>query len=185
MSNPILNAITKAESSALVAGQAHLHAYAAARIEAQAEIKTRRAVAQAQADHANAALHRWLRTVYEDLKWNVRQHDNAIVVPAPWSRSHCHVYGLSEPAGRLLRCIVEDTLQLLPPKRWLVVYNPSTTRWHVNLERFPTWGDAAAWLDGPGHVTPEQWMVAADKYHAGRRPPVHPHGQRHGLPHGQ
>ena len=48
--NATLQAITAFEQSAIVAGQAKLHTFAAARIERTASIRTARAVATAQAD---------------------------------------------------------------------------------------------------------------------------------------
>ena len=179
MNTMVLQAITHHENGALVAGQAKLHAYAAGRIEAQATFQTRRAVAQAQTDQANKALQRWLQETYAD-SYNVRDYDQAIMIPAPWSRTHCHAFGLSEPMGRLLRCIVEDTLTALPERRRLIMYSPESTRWHVNLDRFPTWESAAAWLSGPGMVTAVTWLSAQSKYPNGRRP----RGQGAGVGHG-
>ena len=181
--NMAIQAIQRHENGALVAGQAKLHAYAASHIEAKATFKTRRAVAESQCDQANAALRKWLQDAYAD-PYNVRDYDSAIVLPCPWSRAHCHAYGLSEPMGRLLREIVVDLLTLLPERRRLFAYNPESTRWHVNLDRFPTWESAAAWLSGPGNVGAVTWLAAQGKYPNGRRPPVHLAGVDRGVKHG-
>ena len=181
--NMAIQAIQRHEAGALVAGQARLHAYAAGHIEAKATFRTRRAVAQAQTDQANAALRKWLQDAYSD-PFNVRSYDQAILLPCPWSRAHCHAFGLSEPMGRLLRCIVEDTITALPERRRLIMYSPESTRWHVNTDRFPTWEGAAAWLAGPGMVTAVTWLAAQGKYPNGRRPPGQGAGVGHGVDRG-
>ena len=183
MNTMVLQAITRHENGALVAGQARLHAYAAGRIEAQATFKTRRAVAESQCDQANAALRKWLQDAYAD-SYNVRNYDQAILLPAPWSRAHCRSFGLSEPMGRLLREVVLDTLTALPERRRLIMYSPESTRWHVNTDRFPTWESAAAWLAGPGNVTAVTWLAAQGKYPNGRRPPGQGAGVGHGVDRG-
>ena len=168
-----LQAITRHEAGALAAAQAKLSAYAGPRMEQAAQIRTRRAVCQAQADKMHAALERWIETVYghagEDLRYHVHAMTHAIQIPAPWSRTQHRAYHLSEPEGRLLSCLVQDLIACLPARRRLFEYDASNRRWILNVTNFPTLPAALEWLRGPCAITGPAVLEGWVKYPSGRR----------------
>ena len=166
--NGTLQAITAFEQSAIVAGQARLHTFAAARIERTASIRTARAVATAQADAMQSSMEAWLETVYADLRYHVHPLTCAILIPCPWSRSHHRAYGLSEQQGRLLAALVTDVVNALPERRRCIEFD-GVNRWLLNLSRFPTLQDAHAWLRGPCQITASTVLEGWRKYPGGRR----------------
>lgn len=166
--NTTHQAIARHEAGALVAGQTRLHAFAVGRVEQVASIRTRRAVCQAQADKMQGAMEAWAETVYADLRYNLHPHSHAILVPAPWSRTHHRHYALSEPEGRLLAILVGDVIAMLPARRRLVEYD-GVNRWLLNLSHFPQLGDALAWLRGPCAITANQVLEGWVRYPHGRR----------------
>lgn len=184
--NPAIAAINAFESNAIIASQARLTAYAAAHVERTATIRTARAVATAQADVMQSAMESWIEVVYSDLRYHVHPLTYAILIPCPWSRTHHRSYGLSECQGRLLACLVQDTVAMLPARRRLCEL--AGNRWLLNLPAFPTVGDALTWLRGPCQVTAGAVLEGWRKYPQGRRDGQRvgqPTGQGHGLPIGR
>ena len=178
MNHTALQAITQHEANALVAGQARLHAFTAGRLQQVASIRTRRAVATAQADVMQSAMEAWMETIYGDLRYHIHPYTFAIQIPAPWSRTHHRHYGLSEPQGRLLACLVQDVIAMLPARRQLFVYD-GINRWQLNKDRFPTLATALEWLRGPCRLSPDAVLEGWVRYPHGRRI-VPPTGQSTG-----
>lgn len=160
--------ISQYEGNAIVAGQARLTAFAAARIERRASIKTARAVAQAQSDVMQSSIEAWMETIYSDLRFHVHPYTGAILIPSPWSRAHHRHYGLSECQGRLLSLLVTDLVSALPERRRMIEYD-GVNRWVLAVTRFPTLPTAMEWLRGPCAISANLVLEGWRKYPGGRR----------------
>lgn len=176
-------AISQHEGNVIVAAQARLTAFAAARVQRTATIRTARAVATALADVMQSSMEAWLETVYSDLRFHVHPLTYVILIPSPWSRSHHRHYGLSEAQGRLLRNLVVDVVAALPERRRLIEFD-GINRWALNQSRFPALGDALAWLRGPCQITANLVLEGSRLYPQGRRDPGQSPGLTTGQPHG-
>ncbi len=168
MNHTAFQVIARHENNALVAGQARLHRFTAGRLQQAASIRTRRAVATAQADKLQSALEAWIEAIYADVRYNLHPYSQAIQIPSPWSRTHHGAYALSEPEGRLLRCLVVDVVSALPERRRLIEFD-GVNRWRLNLTKFPTLPDALTWLRGPCRVSVDAVLEGWLRYPQGRR----------------
>lgn len=166
------NTLTQLGTRTLEATNARVAGYGTRRMAERAEVESRRVVAAAAAQLAQAALERWISLLYhrsEDGRtwYNVRS-DNMIWLAPPWSRSKCGAYRLSEPQARLLLRIRQDNIDPLPERMQLYIYSPVHQRFFLNRHRFVTVESALEWQRTVGAITTDMWHEFGEKYPGGR-----------------
>lgn len=135
--------------------------------ETQAGAKTRRAYAERGIAKANRALAECISLLYEqDSKGqflNFDVVDGRILIPMPWSRQSHLPYGLNDQDHRVLRDVMIEHLQKLPPEDRLL--RLSNDRWFLNVQGFPTLEDAQRWLAAI-EIVPGDWLRCSNKRNA-------------------
>lgn len=166
------NTLTTLGARTLEATNAVVAGYGTRKMGERAEIESRRVVAAAAADLAQAALERWISLLYhrsdDGQTWYNVRSDNMIWLAPPWSRSRCGAYRLSEPQARLLLRIRQDNIDPLPERMRLYIYSPVHQRFFLNRHRFQTLESALEWQQTVGAVTTDMWHEFGEKYPGGR-----------------
>lgn len=115
-----------------------------------AETLSRRNVAQAKAELLNEALWAAVALCYEKddagSLCNVDPVSGRLLVPAPWGRAGHRRWGLRYLESVLLRAILKGWQQakVEPP---VLVYDPLSRGWHLNLFDYPSHRRAQHWLE--------------------------------------
>ena len=125
-------------------------------LASQAQVQSRRVLAEARAALLNSALRSFVAALYDgapDIWYNVAAN-GAIRTPTPWSRERHGAYGLSDPESRILRAHIVGVLEALPPRRALFWYCQRGARWHLNRGSYSELSAALDWLAGPGNLAP-------------------------------
>lgn len=127
-----------------------------------AEALTRRNVAQAKAELLSEALWAAVTLCYEKddsgSLCNVDSVSGRLLVPAPWGREGHRRWGLRYLESVLLRAILRGLQQAKgePP---VLVYDPLSRGWHLNIFDYPTHRHALAWLERHP-ITASAWRSA-------------------------
>lgn len=127
-----------------------------------AETLTRRNVAQAKAELLSEALWAAVALCYErddsGSLCNVDQVSGRLLLPAPWGRMGYRKWGLRYLESVLLRAILRDFQQASeePP---VLVYDPLSRGWHLNIFDYPSHRQALAWLERHP-ITARAWRSA-------------------------
>lgn len=115
-----------------------------------AETLSRRNIAQAKAELLNEALWAAVALCYEKddsgSLCNVDPVSGRLLVPAPWGRAGHRRWGLRYLESVLLRAILRGRRQAEaePP---VLVYDPLSRGWHLNLFDYPSRRRALHWLE--------------------------------------
>jgi hypothetical protein len=164
--------IVELSTRTLEATNARVAGYGTRRMAERAEVESRRVVAAAAAQLAQAALERWISLLYhrsdDGRTWYNVRSDNMIWLAPPWSRSKCGAYRLSEPQARLLLRIRQDNIDPLPERMRLYIYSPVHQRFFLNRHRFQELAAALEWQRTVGAVTTDMWHEFNEKYPGGR-----------------
>lgn len=119
-------------------------------IRKAAETLSRRNVAQAKAELLNEALWATVALCYErddsGTLCNVDGVSGRLLIPAPWGRMGYQRWGLRYLESVLLRAILFDFQQATdePP---VLIYDPLSRGWHLNIFDYPTRRQAWVWLE--------------------------------------
>lgn len=131
-------------------------------IRAAAEQLTRRNVAQAKAELCSEALWAAVALAYETdnsgVLCNTDPVSGRLLLPAPWGRQGYLKWGLRYTESVLLRAILRGLQQTAaePP---VLVYDPLSRGWYLNIFDYPTHRQALAWLEHHP-ITASAWRGA-------------------------
>lgn len=119
-------------------------------IRSAAEALTRRNVAQAKAELLSEALWAAVALCYErddsGSLCNVDSVSGRCLLPLPWGRQGHRRWGLRYLESVLLRAILRD-FQQAKGEAPVLVYDPLSRGWHLNIFDYPTHRQALAWLE--------------------------------------
>ena len=131
-------------------------------IRTAAETLTRRNVAQAKAELLSEAVWAAVALCYErddsGSLCNVDSVSGRLLVPAPWGREGHRRWGLRYLESVLLRAILRG-LQQANEEPPVLVYDPLSRGWHLNIFDYPSHRQALAWLERHP-ITASAWRSA-------------------------
>ena len=100
---------------------------------------------------------------------NVDPKTGLILIPLPWGKLGYQYYNLRQTEANYCRMILlgrQRTLEAMKPAErirhpQLFYYVTDWRRWVANLDAYPTFDHAAAWLK-PGPLTLPEWKIAVE-----------------------